>query len=376
MRPSRSTSRAVFLPLVLMFLLPILGLPQKPPDWKGRIEKEGDVVVVKNPQAPLFAADVFSLEQDLASGSEGSADYVFASISSVAVSGDGTIFVLDRRDRNVKVFNRDGKFLRKFSAGMEEPGELTELTMPVAVICTSRDEVVVVDSGPRLSLFKPNGERIRKVSAAAHIVEARPDSKGNFLINLMLIEGSKARFELQKVDGDLKKLFAIESWPLQNSAPDGFNPFFPVLRWALLSRDRVVCGYAEKYEFRIYDAAGRIVRKIQIDPDPVPISKEDIDERTRTLPPSFKQNMNIPEHYPPFHDLVTDDEDKIFVLSWERPPGRKGFYFDVFDLDGRYIVRAVLPVIMPLIRKGRLYAAEKTAEGYPVIKRYKVVWKF
>ncbi|MBE0712420.1 MAG: 6-bladed beta-propeller, partial [Candidatus Aminicenantes bacterium] len=138
MRPSLSTGRAVFLTLVLVFLLPILGFPQKPPDWKGKIEKEGDVVVVKNPNKPLHGAGVFSLEQDLAIGGEESADYVFAEISSVAVSGDGTIYVLDQKDMNVKVFDRDGKFLRTFGKAGEGPGEFS---MPMSIHCAARDEI-------------------------------------------------------------------------------------------------------------------------------------------------------------------------------------------------------------------------------------------
>ena len=373
MRPSLSANRAIHLSLILVFLLPLLAQAQKPPEWKGRIEKEGDIVVVKNPNKPLYGAGVFSLEQDLAIGGEESADYVFAEISSVAMSGDGTIFVLDWKDRNVKVFGRDGKFLRTFGKAGEGPGELSN---PISIYCTSRDEVVVVDMSRRLSFFKLSGEFARTVSAGSlNLMDARPDSAGNFFVCLIIREETNPRYELRKVDAGLKDLFVVESSPLANLERDGYNPIFPVLRWALLSGDRVVCGLAEKYEFRIHDAAGRIVRKIQMDPDPVPISKEDIDERTKGARQALLQTMKIPKHYPAFRYFVTDDEDRIFVLTWERPPDRKGFYFDVFDREGRYIVRTVLPVILPLIRKGYLYAAEETAEGYPVLKRYKVAWK-
>ncbi len=290
------------------------------------------------------------------------------------MSDDGTIIVFDQKDMNIKVFDRDGKFLRKFGRAGEGPGELS---MPNSIHCTGRDEVVVVDTSRRLSFFKLSGEFVRTVSAGSlNFVDARPDSKGNFLVYLMAREEESPRYELRKVDGGLKDLFAVESSPMPNAGRDGYNPFFPVLRWALLSGDRVVCGYAEKYELRIHDAAGRIVRKIQIDPDPVPVSKEDIDKQTKGMLPAYKQNMKIPKHYPAFRYFVTDDEDRIYVLTWERPPDRKGFYFDVFDREGRYVVRTVLPVTLPLIRKGRLYAAEETAEGYPVLKRYKVGWKF
>jgi hypothetical protein len=374
MRPSLSTSRAVYFFLILVFLLPLLVHAQKPPDWKGRIEKEGDVVVVKNPNKPLYGAGVFSLKQDLAIGGEESADYVFADITSVAVSSGGTICVLDQKDMNVKVFDRDGKFLKTFSKAGEGPGELS---MPISIHCTARDEVVVVDISRRLSFFKLSGEFVRSVSAGSlYLMDARPDSAGNFFVYIIIREEANGRYELRKVDGGFKDMFVVESSPLTNMERDGFNPFFPILRWALLPGDRIVCGYAVNYEFRIHDAAGRIVRKIQMDPDPVPVSKEDIDRQTKGMPPAYKQNIKIPKHYPAFLYLVTDDEDRIYVLTWERPPGLKGFYSDVFDREGRYIVRIVLPVISPLIRKGRLYAAEETAEGYPVLKRYKVGWKF
>jgi hypothetical protein len=374
MRPSLSTGRTVCLSLILAFLLPLLAHAQKPPEWKGRIEKEGDVAVVKNPNKPLYGAGVFSLEQDLAIGGEESADYVFATISSVAVSDDGTIFVLDQKDWNVKVFDRDGKFLRTFGKAGEGPGEFS---MPRSIHFTARDEVVVVEMNRRLSFFKMSGEFVRTVSAGTlNFMDARPDSKGNFFVYLLAMEEANPRYELRKVDGGLKDLFAVESSPMLNTERDGFNPFSSVLRWAPLSRDRVVCGWAEKWELRIHDATGRLVRKIQMDPDPVPISREDIDERTKGVPSTLAQNMKIPKYYPAFRYFVTDDEDRIYVLTWERPPDRKGFYFDVFDREGRYIVRTVLPVIMPLIRKGRLYAAEESAGGYPVLKRYKVEWKF
>lgn len=374
MRPSLSTGRAVYLSLVLAFLLPLLVNGQKSPEWKGRIENEGDVVVVKNPNKPLYGTGVFSQKQDLAIGGEESADYVFATISSVAVSDDGTIIVFDQKDMNIKVFDRDGKFLRKFGRAGEGPGELST---PISIYCTDRDEVVVVDTSRRLTFFKLSGEFVRTLSAGSlFLMDARPDSAGNFFVFLIFDEEANGRYELRKVDAGLKDLFVVESSPLSNTERDGFNPFFPVLRWALLSGDRVVCGWAEKYEFRIHDAAGRIVRKIQMDPDPVPISKADIDERMKGARQALLQNMKIPKHYPAFRYFVTDDEDRIYVLTWERPPDRKGFYFDVFDREGRYIVRTVLPAAMPLIRKGRLYAAEETAEGFPVLKRYKVEWKF
>jgi hypothetical protein len=180
---------------------------------------------------------------------------------------------------------------------------------------------------------------------------------------------------LRKVDASFKTLFVVESSPTANLARDGFNPFFPVLRWAILPGGGVVCGYAVKSELRLRDLAGQLVRRIEMDRESVAVAAEDVEERTEGAPASVLKTMKVPKHYPAFRFLIADDEGRIYVLCWERPPGRKGYYFDVFDPEGRYLVRAAVPDKQPLIHRGKLYAAEEDEEGNPVLKRYRIDWK-
>ncbi|OGD13753.1 MAG: hypothetical protein A2V76_02490, partial [Candidatus Aminicenantes bacterium RBG_16_63_14] len=49
------------------------------------------------------------------------------------------------------------------------------------------------------------------------------------------------------------------------------------------------------------------------------------------------------------------------------------YLHDVFDRDGRYIARVPLKRIPTLFRNGKLYSLEESEEGYPVIKRYRVI---
>jgi hypothetical protein len=106
------------------------------------------------------------------------------------------------------------------------------------------------------------------------------------------------------------------------------------------------------------------------------VAEEDVKERTKGALPEMMNVLKVPKYYPAFRYLVSDDEGRIYVLSWERPPGRKGYYFDVFDSEGKYLVRAVIPVLQPFILKGRLYASEESDEGYAVLKRYQIRWNF
>jgi hypothetical protein len=358
---------------LLACILTTLSFPQKKPDWKGRIDKEGDVVVVKNPRSPQYGAGAFSLEEDLSVGGQDSADTLLAEITSIAVDGRGVIFVLDGKDKDVKVFGQDGKHIKTLGKAGQGPGEFPN---PQSIRFNENNEIVVVNVA-RLSIFDASGNYLRDISLGGQILMGIwPDSRGNYFGYCIANMGPEGRYELHKYDGAFKDLFVIESSPLMNSGRDGYDPFFPVLRWAPLPGGGVVCGHAVKPELRVHDTNGRLVRKIQFDPEPVPVAQEDVKERTEGTRPEMMNVLKVPKYYPAFRYLMSDDEGRIYVLSWERPPGRKGYYFDVFDSEGKYLARAVIPVLQPFILKGRLYASEESDEGYAVLKRYQIRWNF
>jgi len=370
----RPFARHAFVVLGAVIILAGSAFSQKPSAWKGRIENEGGIVVVKNPRKPAYGPGAFSLIEELALGGETAEGYVFASIGSIAVGGDGTIFALDNKDKAVKAFDREGKFLRTIGKAGQGPGEFM---LPMSIHWMEPDELAVVDPRRRILVFKADGRHVRDINVSnMSFADARPDSKGNYYTYSIVYDEENGRYDLRKVDAAFKDLFAIESSPTPNSQRDGFDPFFPLVRWAILPGDGVVCGYAVKGELRVRDEAGKLVRRIEMDREPVPVAKEDVDERTEGMPPSLLTNLKVPKHYPAFRYLTADDAGRIYVLCWERPPGRKGYYVDIFDPEGRYLARAAVPALQPLIDKDRLYAAEEDVDGNPVLKRYRIVRDF
>jgi hypothetical protein len=355
----------------LIGLAAIASSADQKPAWKGTISKEGDVVVVKNPKTPLYGSDVLKIEEDLSVGGENPA-YVLGTIWSFAVNDEGTIFILDGKEMNVKVFGRDGKFLRIIGREGQGPGEIH---MANRVFCPDNATLAVVMMD-RLSYFKSTGEPVKDVSLASlSPSELRPAAMGGFFGYFIVRDNTNPRYELRRLDGSLKTLFAIESSPTPNSLRDGFDPVFPIVRWGKLSGDRVVCGYAVKYEIRIHDARGRVERKILLDPDRVSFTNEDLEERTKDVPAAIKAKLNVPKYFPSFRTLVTDDEDKIYVATFERlGAGKKGCYCDVYDKEGKYLAKVILPAASALIQKGYLYCSDETEDGLAVLKRYRIKW--
>lgn len=51
-------------------------------------------------------------------------------------------------------------------------------------------------------------------------------------------------------------------------------------------------------------------------------------------------------------------------------------YYDVFDAEGKYIVKIPLFMNIQVFKKNRLYTIESDDAGYNVAKRYKVTWNY
>ena len=66
-------------------------------EWKGEIEYEDGIKMVKNPDKPVFGEIRFELGEDLILGNEKTEDDIFNRIFDVKVDGDGKIYVLGIR---------------------------------------------------------------------------------------------------------------------------------------------------------------------------------------------------------------------------------------------------------------------------------------
>jgi hypothetical protein len=85
--------------------------------------------------------------------------------------------------------------------------------------------------------------------------------------------------------------------------------------------------------------------------------------------------MNVPKSHTGFYYFRVDEEGRIFVRTWEKTKDKRGYFYDVFDPEGKYIAKIPLSGYLKLWVKGKLYTAEETEDGFPVIKRYNVIWK-
>ena len=117
-----------------------------------------------------------ALTEEIRIGSVDDPDLGFTNISAVSTGNDGLLYVLERAEREVRVYD-NGALVRRFGRGGSGPGEFQ---MPIGMGLLG-DTVWVMDWGnQRISLFNRNGSYINAYSTPSIMLEPRPG------INIML----------------------------------------------------------------------------------------------------------------------------------------------------------------------------------------------
>lgn len=386
-------NRMAIATLLSALIMLVCCRPQKT-EWKGTIEEENGITVVKNPIEPKYGEDVFSLEEELSiGGNEKREEYLLGYTVSMAVNNNGDIYILDIQQKNIRVFDSEGKYLKTIGRPGQGPGELE---MPTQIQINSRDELVVFDLRRRsLESFSLDGEFLRRTSL---IKVERPtriiiDSNGDFICYMGIIEDQQPKVALMKYDSNQEKEFVITKFDPYSQSVDVFSPYkYTILRPGLLfnvdKENNIVWAVSSDYELKITNPKGEIIKKIAKDYIPVEITEDDKKEiifnryRTETVP--SEKNIVFPKYFYPIDGsstigISTDEKGNIFVRTYEKVKEGNGDYYDVFDSDGYFITKVLLNAVpeLPIIwEKNKLYTIEEDEEGFQMIKRYKVNWKY
>jgi hypothetical protein len=365
---------------VAWFLMLSAFIPgrQEKSEWKGSIEVINGITTVKNPKKPMLGEDAIILEEELAiGGSEAKAEDLFSELRDIAVDDEDRIYVLDLKEASIAVFDRTGNFMKTFGKKGQGPGEMSR---PSSLEITPQNEIAVNDSSARkVHFFTLEGNFSRAVSQTdmTFFTDPKFDADGNIIASYMIMK-EEVTLVLKKFTPQLKDLFTIFSTNVLKYPY--IDPFYPDCYWDVTKGNRLVWGFADKYELNVLDSEGKLIKKIVKEYDPVKITEEEkekvIEERfggRENIDPIVKLSWN--EYHNAFIYLCIDDEGRIFVRTYERGPGRDEFYYDVFDAEGKYLAKIPLKSRPYVIKRSKIYTIEEDDEGYQTVKRYKVTWK-
>jgi hypothetical protein len=119
--------KAASVVLFLSVFILIISFGGQKAEWKGKIEVENGIKVIINPKEPIYGKNIFILTEELSIGKAGRGEeYIFSRIRSIAVDEKERIYVLDTKEAHVKVFDKNGDYIKTMGRKGQGPGEMNE----------------------------------------------------------------------------------------------------------------------------------------------------------------------------------------------------------------------------------------------------------
>lgn len=341
--------------------------------WKGSIETVDGVQIVSNPKTPMSPQGALELQEELTIGkAEGAEEYMFIRLRGLAVDDQGEIFSLDQRKPRIDVFSSDGRHLRSVGRRGQGPGEFQT---PFFIALSPAGELMVGEMG-RLSYFERSGTFLRsRDNSVQPLAFVKFLANGDAIGTRMVMEEKNPRYEVVLCGPDLQSKAPLASSKMPEPAGK-YNLFPTVIRWDVSGEKEVVCGSGDEgYRLDIFDAAGRLVRRITKDDEPVPVTDLDIERQMKRQGFQSRDEVSYPSHLPPIWWIYADEDGRLYISTWQRDPETGVALFNIFDPEGRYLCDYRIPGEPIVFKNGKLYAIVEDADGIQYIKRYQMIWK-
>lgn len=380
--------------LLMVFLLFSFGcaipkLEQKP-EWKGKVEVENGVKVIKNPREPLYGYLKLKLKEDLSIGREDDNNYAFNRVRGVAVDSQGNIYAVDMSNRRVQVFNQRGKYLKTIGRKGQGPGGFQQ---PYKILIDENTGNIYVSDGPKIKVFDQEGQFVADIIPKRYPLDFIIAGDGVILVKMSSGRPEEETRELVKISLKSEAIETYASVPfyrMQQIILDGnlvvsYTGFEHDLLIAGIDRQTCVYGFSKEYELNVVNSQGKLLFKINKDEPYHKFSLSEEDEYTKKAALAKKKLRGkykdiqflykLPEHKPCFYSLLADSEKRIYVqTNHTRSQPEVNNEVDIFSQEGYYLYKAVIPHMTRLIKNGFLYTSfvdEKKAVQY--VKRFRII---
>ena len=382
---------------ILLCIVPFLLHCGPKQDIVDRIIEDGVEVVINHlePYQLRGESTALSLDEEFTIDLElDEIAYLGLTDSSAGVDVDsfGNIFLFQypTGGRNIAFkFDRNGKFMTSFGLMGQGPGEVN-FTWFIRV--SDQDKVVMTGPADRkLFIFNNDGIFEKYISFSSEVLEALPLMNGNFLIKKenMLSERKQIEWPLFLCNKDMEQIKQLDRYYRVDEFVAETIEFPEPVLISSVSNDRIFIGYGKRgYEIWIFDLNGTLLRKIRKNYKQVDIPDEVKNENIKaTKDPQFViygKKIKFSKHWPPFQYLFTDDEARLFVMTYEEGESPGEFMYDIFNPDGIFISRISLGNLVfesfwniqyVTARNNRLYCLRRKDSGFQQLVVYKMIWQ-
>ncbi len=385
--------KIVFNVLVLLVSMLLVSFGGQKSEWKGKIEYENGVKVVRNPGEPLYGEIQIELEKDLDIGNEEDENCYFYKSIDIDVDSLGNIYVLDTANYRVQKFDRNGKYVLTFGRRGQGPGEFSGMA---ALQIDKNDRICVLDRH-KIHVFTESGELEICIglkdncSQFSFVEESRIIGRVSFYT----AEGITEEIVLLDREGKRKKSYVNSFLPvfrIKNMVISGGGLYNPRLHFCPWSEGSAIYGHSSEYKVFFLDSFGTIAFIAEIEEPPIAITQKernefyekryDSEKRMESRFPGreplsmseIKKAYPMPQNRPFFSRFLSDENGNIYIFRTPGPGAKESMAAcDFFNCEGYFLHKMKFTFPPRVIRYGYVYTEKWEQErGFFRIKRFKI----
>jgi hypothetical protein len=299
------------------------------------------------------------------------------------IDTEGNIYIVAFKNKEYFIYKFDstGRLRNSFGKFGQGPGELQWPLRPLM-------------NGNRLSVFDGQKKRLFVYDEQGHCLEERhlqwassaePLPNGNYLVKSFideLVTKESYAMGLFLCDREFRKIKELDrrKYSMDSSS------FIPYFMWRSTPKYIYIVNQNRGYEIWVFDLDGNPVRKITKDYKPVHVNEELI--KLIVGPDAAKNRAAndrfLPNPLPPMSQIFVDDEDRVYVITYERGKSNSEYMIDIFNGDGILFSRKSLNLFWAKLymgphytfaKNGNLFLYREKENGYNVLFRYKMSWE-
>lgn len=355
------------------------------------------------------AQNIYKAEEELRIGTfDGEFEYIFTRISDLALGADGNIFVADSPAGKpvVRMFDSEGSLIKYVGRDGRGPGEYETIG---GIGSFPDGRLAIWDLGnQRINVYKPNGDFFESFSVQSGLRSSykvfEVDHEGNFYVKNMFFDPEnpqnntdppKAWYKVSpggvlvdtlhvpQDEGEFPQSFVIftdagAGYPFNTRMMENFSP-----------SGYIVTAVNDQYEIVLHKKEQPLTIQREYSPLEVTSEEEELwgDFKNRFTSSGHNIESSIPDEKPPFKELLTDSEGRIWVWRYAKPqPVEGGVFssrikvweppvFDVFNPDGSFYGNVTLPMgaVFLEAKDNKVWAEFTDDDKTEYVVRYKLV---
>ena len=310
---------------------------------------------------------LFSLEKILSIDTENDevAERGLTDIQYFDIDTEGKLYIVNPKAKENFIFilNRDGQIVSAFGSQGQGPGELQS---PLELVISDQNEIFITDRG-KVVVFSNSGQVIKDFRIDSEYQKVIPlNSERYLVIAVKLDEDFSQSFQVILCSSQMEELKILDSSKIESFKKAIKVNIIPTLVHFEKSHSHVFTGHTDKYEIRVFDFEGQLLKNIEKASEAVLLSEQDRKRYEKNLeryPPDLRESFFIPDVFPPIRNIAALGDKWLFVQTYEETDEGSSVY-DVFDADGKFAGRTDLEGYRVKFKGDHVYCLKQKESGY------------